>query len=82
MDLGLGAEDRGAIKPIFTGKWHLGEADYALPTDQGYDEMRYSRPLSSQCLYLRRPDLVPRHGSGIARDVPKSDQGSAVGQGR
>jgi len=26
---------------FFTGKWHLGEADYALPTAQGYDEMRY-----------------------------------------
>ncbi|MEJ1157657.1 arylsulfatase [Prosthecomicrobium sp. N25] len=25
----------------FTGKWHLGEADYALPTAQGYDEMKY-----------------------------------------
>ncbi|HET7318132.1 MAG TPA: sulfatase-like hydrolase/transferase, partial [Nitrospirota bacterium] len=26
----------------FTGKWHLGEADYALPSAQGYDEMRYA----------------------------------------
>jgi len=26
---------------FFTGKWHLGEADYALPTAHGYDEMRY-----------------------------------------
>jgi arylsulfatase len=26
---------------FFTGKWHLGEADYALPIAQGYDEMRY-----------------------------------------
>src|SRR5262245_15079139 len=26
----------------FTGKWHLGEADYALPNAQGYDEMRYA----------------------------------------
>ena len=26
---------------FFTGKWHLGEADYALPSAQGYDEMRY-----------------------------------------
>jgi len=26
---------------FFTGKWHLGEADYAMPTAQGYDEMRY-----------------------------------------
>ena len=27
---------------FFTGKWHLGEADYALPNAQGYDEMRYA----------------------------------------
>jgi arylsulfatase len=27
-------------KTFFTGKWHLGEADYALPIAQGYDEMR------------------------------------------
>ena len=26
---------------FLTGKWHLGEADYALPTAQGYDEMKY-----------------------------------------
>ena len=29
-------------RPIFTGKWHLGEADYALPNAQGYDEMKYA----------------------------------------
>ncbi len=28
-------------KTFFTGKWHLGEADYALPNAQGYDEMKY-----------------------------------------
>ncbi|MBC2764342.1 MAG: arylsulfatase [ANME-2 cluster archaeon] len=27
---------------FFTGKWHLGEADYALPNAHGYDEMRYA----------------------------------------
>jgi arylsulfatase len=27
-------------RTFFTGKWHLGEADYALPSAQGYDEMR------------------------------------------
>jgi arylsulfatase len=26
---------------FLTGKWHLGESDYALPNAQGYDEMRY-----------------------------------------
>ena len=29
-------------KTFCTGKWHLGEADYALPNAQGYDEMRYA----------------------------------------
>ncbi|QRY50196.1 arylsulfatase [Mycolicibacterium septicum] len=28
-------------KTFFTGKWHLGESDYALPTAHGYDEMRH-----------------------------------------
>ncbi|MGX1305695.1 arylsulfatase A-like enzyme [Amorphus suaedae] len=29
-------------KTYFTGKWHLGEADYALPNAHGYDEMKYA----------------------------------------
>jgi arylsulfatase A-like enzyme len=32
----------GGYKTFFSGKWHLGEADYALPNAQGYDEMRYA----------------------------------------
>ena len=32
---------QGGYKTFFTGKWHLGEADYALPNAQGYDEMKY-----------------------------------------
>jgi len=27
---------------FFSGKWHLGEADHALPNAQGYDEMKYA----------------------------------------
>ena len=27
---------------FFTGKWHLGEADYAIPNAHGYDEMKYA----------------------------------------
>ncbi len=27
-------------KTFFSGKWHLGEADYALPNAHGYDEMK------------------------------------------
>lgn len=33
---------RGGYHTYFTGKWHLGEADYALPNAQGYDEMKYT----------------------------------------
>ena len=32
---------KGGYHTYFTGKWHLGEADYALPNAQGYDEMKY-----------------------------------------
>jgi len=32
---------KAGYQTFFTGKWHLGEADYALPDAQGYDEMRY-----------------------------------------
>lgn len=32
---------QAGYKTFFTGKWHLGEADYALPNAQGYDEMKY-----------------------------------------
>jgi arylsulfatase A-like enzyme len=31
----------GGYKTFFTGKWHLGESDYALPSAHGFDEMRY-----------------------------------------
>jgi arylsulfatase A-like enzyme len=33
---------QGGYQTYFTGKWHLGEADYALPNAQGYDEMKYA----------------------------------------
>jgi len=31
---------QAGYKTFFTGKWHLGESDYALPIAHGYDEMR------------------------------------------
>jgi arylsulfatase len=32
---------QGGYQTYFTGKWHLGEADYAMPNAQGYDEMKH-----------------------------------------
>jgi arylsulfatase A-like enzyme len=31
----------GGYKTYFSGKWHLGEADFALPSAHGYDVMKY-----------------------------------------
>ena len=39
--------ETGGYKTFFTGKWHLGEADYALPNAQGYDEMKYAAFITS-----------------------------------
>ncbi len=37
----LGSQLKTAgYKTYFTGKWHLGEADYALPNAHGYDQMK------------------------------------------
>lgn len=33
---------QGDYQTYFTGKWHLGEADYALPNAQGFDVMKYA----------------------------------------
>jgi arylsulfatase A-like enzyme len=32
---------QAGYRTFFTGKWHLGEADFAMPTAHGYDQMRY-----------------------------------------
>ncbi len=32
---------QAGYKTYFTGKWHLGESDYALPNAQGYDVMEH-----------------------------------------
>jgi arylsulfatase A-like enzyme len=33
--------EKADYNTYFTGKWHLGESDYALPNAQGYDVMKY-----------------------------------------
>jgi arylsulfatase A-like enzyme len=33
---------KAGYRTYFTGKWHLGEADYALPNAQGYDVMEHA----------------------------------------
>ena len=81
MDPGFGAED-GGYKTFFTGKWHLGEADYALPNAQGYDEMKYVGLYHLNAYTYADPTWFPDMDPGAARHVRAGDQGRAVGQSR
>ena len=72
----------GGYKTFFTGKWHLGEADYALPNAQGYDEMKYCGLYHLNAYTYADPTWFPDMAAGTARDVREGDQGRAVRQCR
>ena len=54
----------GGYNTYFTGKWHLGEADYALPNAQGYDVMKYVGLYHLNAYTYADPTWFPRHGPG------------------
>ena len=69
-------------KTFFTGKWHLGEADYALPNAQGYDEMKYCFLYHLNAYTYGDPKWFPDMDPEAAGHVPAGDQGRLVGKGR
>ena len=46
-------------KTYFTGKWHLGEADYAIPSAHGYDVMKYCGLYHLNAYTYGDPDWFP-----------------------
>jgi len=54
----------GGYNTYFTGKWHLGEADYAMPTAHGYDKMEnvilYHLNAFTYALESWNPDMDPK----------------------
>jgi arylsulfatase A-like enzyme len=50
---------QGGYQTYFTGKWHLGEADYALPNAQGYDKMKYAFLYHLNAYTYGDPDWFP-----------------------
>ena len=68
-------------KTFFTGKWHLGEADYALPNAQGYDEMKYCGLYHLNAYTYGDPNWFPDMDPTCGRCF-RGDQGRAVGQCR
>jgi arylsulfatase A-like enzyme len=61
---------------FFTGKWHLGEADYALPNAQGYDEMKYAFLLNAYT--YGDPEWFPDNEPGPPCHVQSRHQGCTV----
>ena len=70
----------GGYKTFFTGKWHLGEADYALPNAQGYDEMKYAGLYHLNAYTYADPTWFPDMDPELRAMFATRDQGRDVGQ--
>ena len=73
---------QGGYQTYFTGKWHLGEADYALPNAQGYDEMKYVGLYHLNAYTYADPTWFPDMDPELRAMFDEGDQGRAVRQGR
>ncbi|MGE4300631.1 MAG: arylsulfatase [Victivallaceae bacterium] len=66
-------------RTYFTGKWHLGEADYALPNAQGYDVMEHCFLYHLNAYTYGDPDWFPEMGPKIREMFDKVTKGSLSG---
>jgi arylsulfatase len=64
----------------FTGKWHLGEADYALPIAHGYDEMRYTFLYHLNAYTYGDPTWFPQMDPEVREMYQKVTTGSLSGK--
>jgi len=65
---------------FFTGKWHLGEDDYALPNAQGYDEMRYAGLYHLNAYTYADPTWFPDMSPELREMFKKVTKGSLSGK--
>ena len=69
----------GGYNTFFTGKWHLGEADYALPNAQGYDEMKYAGLYHLNAYTYADPTWFPDMDPELRAMFAKVTKGSMSG---
>jgi arylsulfatase len=69
----------GGYATFFTGKWHLGEADYALPNAQGYDEMRHAGLYHLNAYTYADPTWFPDMDPELRAMFQKVTRGSLSG---
>jgi arylsulfatase A-like enzyme len=71
---------QGGYQTYFTGKWHLGEADYALPNAQGYDEMKYVGLYHLNAYTYADPTWFPDMSPQLREMFQKVTKGSLSGK--
>jgi arylsulfatase A-like enzyme len=71
---------RGGYQTYFTGKWHLGEADYALPNAHGFDEMKYVGLYHLNAYTYADPTWFPDMDPKLRAMFQKVTQGALSGK--
>ncbi len=66
-------------KTYFTGKWHLGESDYALPNAQGYDVMKYAFLYHLNAYTYADPKWFPNMSPEVREVFVKATKGALSG---
>jgi arylsulfatase A-like enzyme len=69
----------GGYKTYFSGKWHLGEADYALPNAQGFDVMRHCGLYHLNAYTYADPTWFPDMSDDLRAFFAKVTKGSMSG---
>jgi arylsulfatase A-like enzyme len=64
---------------FFTGKWHLGEADYALPNAHGFDEMRHAGLYHLNAYTYADPTWFPDMDADLRAMFTKVTKGAMSG---
>jgi arylsulfatase len=70
---------QAGYKTYFTGKWHLGEADYALPNAQGYDVMEHAFLYHLNAYTYGDPNWFPDMAPELRAMFDKVTRGSLSG---
>ena len=70
---------KGGYQTYFTGKWHLGEADYALPNAQGYDVMKYAFLYHLNAYTYGDPNWFPAMDPELRKMFAEVTKGSLSG---
>ncbi len=71
---------QGGYETYFTGKWHLGEADYALPNAQGYDHMKYALLYHLNAYTYSDPKWFPDMDPELRQMFAKVTKGALSGE--